>query len=87
MVLQDGKVSISLQFTTVEAAQLLSIGTSMVSLAWCYSEYHSVRWIHDTGYRILDTGYWIQDTGYRILDTGYMTQDTGYRVQDTGYWV
>ncbi|XP_023331306.1 uncharacterized protein LOC111703561 isoform X3 [Eurytemora carolleeae] len=40
---QDGKVSISLQFTTVEAAQLLSIGTSMVSLAWCYSEYHSVR--------------------------------------------
>ena len=39
----DGKVEISLAFTTVETAQLISIGTSMVSLAWCYSEYHSVR--------------------------------------------
>ena len=27
----------------METAQLFSIGTSMVSLAWCYSEYHSVR--------------------------------------------
>lgn len=42
-VYEDGKVEISLQFTTVETAQLFSIGTSMVSLAWCYSEYHSVR--------------------------------------------
>jgi hypothetical protein len=39
----DGKVEIALTFTTVETAQLLSIITSMVSLAWCYSEYHSVR--------------------------------------------
>ena len=39
----DGKVEISLLFTTVETAQLISIITSMVSLAWCYSEYHSVR--------------------------------------------
>ena len=39
----DGKVEISLAFTTVETAQLISIATSMVSLAWCYSEYHSVR--------------------------------------------
>ena len=40
----DGKVEISLQFTTVETAQLFSIITSMVSLAWCYSEYQSVRY-------------------------------------------
>eukprot|EP00092_Neocalanus_flemingeri_P005491 GFUD01005921.1.p1 GENE.GFUD01005921.1~~GFUD01005921.1.p1 ORF type:complete len:1477 (-),score=243.09 GFUD01005921.1:84-4514(-) len=40
---EDGKVEVSLAFTTVETAQLISIGTSMVSLAWCYSEYHSVR--------------------------------------------
>ena len=39
----DGKVEISLAFTTVETAQLISIATSMISLAWCYSEYHSVR--------------------------------------------
>jgi len=39
----DGKVEISLAFTTVETAQLISIATSIISLAWCYSEYHSVR--------------------------------------------
>ena len=66
MVLQDGKVSISLQFTTVEAAQLLSIGTSMVSLAWCYSEYHSVRWIQDTEHKIQNTEYRTQNTKHRI---------------------
>ena len=40
---EDGKVEISLAFTTVETAQVMSIVTSMVSLAWCYSEYQSVR--------------------------------------------
>ena len=39
----DGKVEIQLKFTTVETAQVMSIITSMVSLAWCYSEYQSVR--------------------------------------------
>ena len=39
----DGKVEIQLRFTTVETAQLFSIITSIVSLAWCYSEYQSVR--------------------------------------------
>ena len=39
----DGKVEIQLKFTTVETAQVMSIVTSMVSLAWCYSEYQSVR--------------------------------------------
>ena len=39
----DGKVEISLTFTTVKTAQLISIATSMISLAWCCSEYHSVR--------------------------------------------
>ena len=43
---EDGKVEISLAFTTVETAQLISIATSMISLAWCYSEYHSVRNTH-----------------------------------------
>ena len=42
-ITDGGNVQIALQFTTVETAQLLSIITSMVSLAWCYSEYHSVR--------------------------------------------
>ena len=42
-ITEGGNVQIALQFTTVETAQLLSIITSMVSLAWCYSEYHSVR--------------------------------------------
>ena len=41
----DGKVEIALTFTTVETAQLFSIATSMVALAWCYSEYHSVRYV------------------------------------------
>ena len=40
---EDGHVQIALQFTSVESAQLISIITSLVSLAWCYSEYHSVR--------------------------------------------
>ena len=39
----DGKVEVSLQFTTVETAQLFSIITSIVSLAWNYSEYQSVK--------------------------------------------
>ena len=40
---EDGRVQIAVQFTSVESAQLISIITSLVSLAWCYSEYHSVR--------------------------------------------
>ena len=39
----DGKVEVSLEFTTVETAQLFSITTSIVSLAWNYSEYQSVK--------------------------------------------
>ena len=40
---QDGKVEVALEFTTVETAQLFSIITSIVSLAWNYSEYQSVK--------------------------------------------
>ena len=39
----SGKVEVALEFTTVETAQLFSIITSIVSLAWNYSEYQSVK--------------------------------------------
>ena len=31
------------QLKSIETAQLFSIGISMVSLAWCFSEYNSTR--------------------------------------------
>ena len=36
-------MNISLQLSTVETVQIASIATSIISLAWCFSEYHSVR--------------------------------------------
>lgn len=36
-------LTIDFQLSTVETAQIFSIGCSIVSLAWCFSEYHSVR--------------------------------------------
>ena len=39
----DGTVQIDFKLKGMETAQLFSIGISMVSLAWCFSEYNSVR--------------------------------------------
>ena len=39
----DGTFKISFLLKGIETAQIFSIGISMVSLAWCYSEYNSVR--------------------------------------------
>ena len=39
----DGTVGIHFELRGIETAQIFSITVSMVSLAWCFSEYHSVR--------------------------------------------
>ena len=40
----DGNMQInSIEFTGIELSQLFAIITSVISLAWCYSEYHSVK--------------------------------------------
>ena len=39
----DGTLEIEFVLKGIETAQIFSIGVSMVSLAWCFSEYHSVR--------------------------------------------
>ena len=40
---EDGSLNIKFTLKAIETAQLFSIGSSMVSLAWCYSDYNSVR--------------------------------------------
>lgn len=40
---KTGDWSFEFHLTGIEGAQIFSIGTSIVSLAWCYSEYNSVR--------------------------------------------
>ena len=42
-VSEDGTITIDFQLKGIETAQIFSICVSMVSLAWCYSEYNSVR--------------------------------------------
>ena len=42
-VTEDGTIKIDFQLKGIETAQIFSIGVSMVSLAWCFSEYNSVR--------------------------------------------
>ena len=37
------EITFGFKLNTVELGQMFSIVISMVSLAWCYSEYHSVR--------------------------------------------
>jgi hypothetical protein len=39
----DGTVGINFALRGIETAQIFSIGVSIVSLAWCFSEYNSVR--------------------------------------------
>lgn len=39
----DGTVGINFELRGIETAQIFSISVSMVSLAWCFSEYNSVR--------------------------------------------
>ena len=43
VTLNGSSLEINFQLSTVESAQIFSIGCSIVSLAWCFSEYHSVR--------------------------------------------
>ncbi len=40
---EDGTITIDFQLKGIETAQIFSISVSMISLAWCYSEYNSVR--------------------------------------------
>ena len=40
---KDGTIIVDFQLKGIETAQIFSIGVSMVSLAWCFSEYNSVR--------------------------------------------
>ncbi|TRY73782.1 hypothetical protein TCAL_16897 [Tigriopus californicus] len=40
---EDGTLQIEFALKGIETAQIFSIGISMVSLAWCFSEYNSVR--------------------------------------------
>jgi len=42
-VTADGELKIDFALKGIETAQIISIGASMVSLAWCFSEYNSVR--------------------------------------------
>ena len=42
-VSEDGTIQIDFALKAIETAQIFSIGVSMVSLAWCFSEYNSVR--------------------------------------------
>jgi hypothetical protein len=39
----DGTLKIDFQLKGIEKVQIFSISLSMISLAWCYSEYYSVR--------------------------------------------
>merc|ERR1719361_2902756 len=40
---QHGTITLALTLSTLELGQIFSIIVSMVSLAWCYSEYNSIR--------------------------------------------
>ena len=40
---QDGSIALNFELKTIEIGQMFSICISMVCLAWCYSEYNSVR--------------------------------------------
>ena len=39
----NNTIKVDMELSTIELGQMVSIGISMVSLAWCYSEYASVR--------------------------------------------
>ena len=43
IVPKDGTITFDLTLSTLELGQIFSIIVSMVSLAWCYSEYNSIR--------------------------------------------
>jgi hypothetical protein len=50
-------------------------------------------WIHNTGNRILDSGYWNLDTRfwirYIVVDTGFLILDSRFWILDsgTGFWI
>ena len=41
--IDDDGLKIDFQLKTIESAQIVSIGSSIICLAWCFSEYNSVR--------------------------------------------
>ena len=40
---ENNDLTIDFKLRSIESAQIFSIGTSIISLAWCYAEYNSVR--------------------------------------------
>ena len=40
---ENNDLTIDFKLRRIESAQIFSIGTSIISLAWCYAEYNSVR--------------------------------------------